>query len=599
MSPWVAVAALLAIGLVWLELRRPNRARLSSRILAALAVAAAMTALLLAPGGAGRLTVLTPGAPLTARSREGVPLDQVQSVASFAARHPVLRLAGWGLLSHEWPDTVRSQVGFERTALPFGITQLDPPTEVGVGERLVVRGAATLGQADSAWITLEDPAGPRDSALVTREAPEFLLGDRPRAPGPVPYRLRLRGPGLPEVAETLGVAVQEMPLPAVLILDASPSFETAFLKRWLGNRGARVTVRTEISRGRFRTERLNDAGGNIAQLTPAVLGRYDAMLADGGSVAALSPRERSALDRQVREQGLGLLITADVPALLARGTCGLVDGFSVGPIAAGVDSAGGQGEHRVAKPTWAEAPRRSRTGIEAEAASLKPGGVEALIRDESGRIVAGRRTAGGGWVALTLLRTPSRWILEGEPDLFATYWHTLLRAVARDTVTRVMIAAEGPIRADQPVTVTLRVPSTEFQPPMGPGSLGTWNSKPGVPSARVVAPSGGVDTLALAQDPFDPARWTGRYWPRTAGWHRLELRGKRIVPFRVTYPTEWMGLEASARLAATTARLAGVPGHAAAGGLAFLWLRPAMFAVLLTALSWLWVEPRLGVSRGG
>lgn len=598
MTIWLAGPALVAAALVWLEVRRPTRAHLPSRITAVLAAVAAIALLLLGRAGGGTVTVLTPGAPLAARSRDAITLEQVQSLASLAEHRSQLRLAGWGLLSHEWPDTTPGLVGFERAALPFGVTQLDLPTEITVGERLSIRGTVTLSGADGAWVILEDPAGPRDSARVTPEAPEFALNDRPRAPGPVGYRLLLRARGLPEVAETLGVAVRQLAPPAVLILDASPSFETAYLKRWLGERGARVTVRTAISRGLYRTERLNDRGGEIGSLTPALLGRFDAVLADGGSLAALSSGERSALDRQVREQGLGLLVTAEAPALLERGTCGLLNGFAVEPITGGGGSASGdKGDHRVARPAWSGAPRQSRTGIEAEGVTLKPG-IEPLIRDEAGRIVVGRRSAGSGRVALTLLRAPSRWMLEGEQDLFAAYWYTLLRAVERDTVTRIAIAAEGPARADHPVTLTLQVRSSEFEVPRGPGSVGTLNSELRTPHVSVTSPSGAVDTVPLAQDPFDRARWTGLYWPRTPGWHRLRLSAERSVPFRVSYPSEWIGLEASARLAASVPRFARVSRHGAPRDLALAWLRPALFAILVAALSWLWIEVGLG-GRGG
>ncbi len=596
---WLAAPALVAVVLVRLEFRRPGRAQLFSRVVAVLAAVAAITLLLLGRGGAGTATLLTPGAPLAARSRDAVTLNQIQSVATLAERRSEVRLAGWGLLAHEWPDTIHQLAGFDRAPLPFGVTQLDLPTEVAVGERLSVRGAVTLSGADAAWVILEDPAGPRDSVRVTRVSAGFALSDRPRAAGPVDYRLRLRAPGLPEMAETLGVAVRELAPPSVLVLDASPSFETAYLKHWLGDRGARVTVRTTISRGRYRTERLNDQGGEIGYLTPALLEQFDAVFADGGSLASLAPRERSVLNHQVREQGLGLLVTADAPGLLARGTCGLLSGFALEPLAGGGESVPGDGvEHRVARPAWTDAPRQSRTGIEAEAATLKPGGIEALIRDEAGRIVVASRRAGSGRVGLTLLRAPSRWILEGEPDLFAAYWRTLLLAVARDTVTRIAIAADGPVRADHPVSLTLQVRSSQFGVPGSPGSPGTWNSELRTPRVSVTSPTGVVDTVPLAQDPFDPIQWTGLYWPRTAGWHRLGLGADRSVPFRVSYPAEWTGLEASARLAASGPRFGREAGHRPSRDLALVWLQPALFAILVAALSWLWIEARIGGGRG-
>jgi hypothetical protein len=427
-------------------------------------------------------------------------------------------------------------------------------------------------------VILEDPGAPRDSVEVTAANGEFTLGDRPRAPGPIEYRLRIRGGTAPEIAETIGVAVRRVALPSILILDASPSFETVYLKHWLAERGAQVTIRTSISKGKYRTERLNDAPGQVDRLTDQVLGRYEVLLADGGSLAALSSPERSALDRAIRERGLGLLVTADVPWLLARGNCGLMNGVALDPIASSLGSGtGDQGDRRVARPILRDTPRRSRTGIEAEAASIRPAGIESLVTDEAGRMTAGWRKAGAGRIGLTLLRAPSRWVLEGEPDLFAGYWHAMLRAVSRDTTTRASVSADGPLRADHPVWLTLRNSRTQ-------------------PGAVIRAPGGESDTIPLAQDPFDPASWSGRYWPRTAGWHQLDLVGGRSIPFRVSAESEWIGLEASARLAATAPRVARQNGRMTTRDLARTWLGPLAFATLLLALSWLWIESRLGGS---
>ena len=586
MTAWLGAIALVAAGLAWLEYRRPNRANLVSRMIAVLVSVAAIIVLLNTRSGTGRVTLLTPGAPLAAHSREAVGLEQVQSLASLAAWQPVIRLAGWGLLPHEWPDEPPDVAGFERAELPYGFTQLDAPAETGVGERMVVRGTATLATADSGWVILEDPAAARDSMRVTAANGEFALSDRPRAPGAVSYRLRIRAAGAPELAETIGVAVKPVALPSVLILDASPSFETGYLKRWLGEHGARVTIRTAISRGKYRTERLNNSDGEVERLTAGVLSRYQAVLADGGSIAALSSAERSALETQVRERGLGLLITADGPGLLARGGCGLMNGFALDAISSSVAPAGGdKGDRRVARPVLKDGPRQSRIGIEAEAASIRPAGIEPVVNDEVGRMAAGWRRAASGRVGLTLLRAPSRWILEGESDLFATYWHALLRAVSRDTTTRVVLGADGPMRADHPVFITLET--------MGHWT-GTGNGERGTPATTVTSPGGEADTIPLAQDPFDPARWSGRYWPKRAGWHRLELPGGRAIPFRVSNAFEWIGLEASARLAASTPRVARMNERTTTRDLAREWLGPLAFASLLLALSWLWIESRLG-----
>jgi len=174
-------------------------------------------------------------------------------------------------------------------------------------------------------------------------------------------------------------------------------------------------------------------------------------------------------------------------------------------------------------------------------------------------------------------------MLEGESDLFAGYWSAMLSAVARDTVTRVAFEADGPLRADRPVTLALLAPDRSREPMAGGAKGG--------PRVAVLSPSGARDTIALARDPFDARRWTGRYWPRESGWHALELTGGRRVPFRVTSSGEWTGLEAKARLTATLAHLgqaSGAPTGSTPGG-----QRLVLFGLLILALTWLWVESRL------
>lgn len=566
MKPWLIPVLLAAAGLAWLEFRRPDARHRTGRIAAVLvAVAAFIVLLTLRPERRG-LTLLTPGAPVTARSRDAVTLEQAQTLANAGERRRPVRLVGWGLLAHEWPAEAAAVTSFEPAELPVGVVMLEQPAEVAVGEPLQVRGRVH-GAGAGGSLLLEDPAGPRDSATVSDAAPDFMLVDRPRAPGAVEYRLRLRLAGRPEVVETLSLSVRRATMPAVLVLDASPSFETATLKRWLADRGAAVTVRTRVSRDRFRTEMVNGAPA-VEKLAAATLAPFDAVLLDGGMLAVLPPGERAELERQVRERGLGLLLTADAPSVLSAGAAGVLGGYGVG------GTGQGSGERRLVRPAWAEAPRRSRTGIDAEPATLTGG--DPLLLDQGGGTLAATRHVGRGAVAVTLLRTPSRWLLENEADRYSAYWFALLGAITRDTLTRVTLSADGPLRPDHPVRVTL----TRVAP-----------DSSALPVVTIRAPDGRADTLALGQSPFDPATSTGRYWPRVAGWHRVELGGGRNVPFRVTAAGEWQGLEASARLTATRARVAGPGGNAERREPGAL-LGPLAFAALVLALTWLWVEGR-------
>lgn len=415
----------------------------------------------------------------------------------------------------------------------------DAPDAVTLGEPVVVRGSLKVTGATPVVVVLADPLGPVDSATVTATAPRFQLTGHPRAAGGVVYRLAVHGAGL-LFEDSLGVAVAPAHPPALLILDGSPSFETTYLKRWLAARGARLVLHTTLTRDRARVERVNEPGTGPLTLTPATLGRFDAVLADATALTLLSAAERRALQAAVEEQGLGLLLTAGLPDA------------AVLPLFAGLTVVGEDSvERRVARPAWEGMPRRSRVGIELAPGTLaRRAGIAPLVLDDAGRILAARRQAGAGAVAITLVRAPSRWRLEGDDDLFAAYWSLLLGAVARDTSTAVRLEGAAP-RADRRLDLTI-VSATR-------------------PAVSVRAPDGATEPLALAQDPFDPRQWHGTTWPREAGWHAIELTG-RSQPFLVHPAPRAAGVLAAEQPPRPRAVLG--------------------FLLLLAALTALWVESR-------
>ncbi|MDX2121668.1 MAG: hypothetical protein SF070_11515 [Gemmatimonadota bacterium] len=430
---------------------------------------------------------------------------------------------------------------------PGPLTALDLPDEVGLGEPIPVRGRATV--PDSGWVILEGPDGNRDSAVVNAATPWFQLAARSRAAGGAVYRLSLRAASGEVFADSFGISVRPDRPPTLLVLDGSPSFETAYLKRWLAARGGRLTVRTTFTRGRDRIERLNGAPAADGPLTPAMLGGFDAVLADSAALSALSPAERRALTDAIEADGLGLLLTSGTPSTITLAVFAVL----------AVDSPGGGAadEARTARLTWPHIPRRSRTGIEVAGTILRPRpGLAPLITDHAGGWLAARRNAGAGRVAVTLVRTPSRWALEGEQDLFAGYWDRLISAVARDTATRASIEGGAAPRVDHRAAVTL---------------IATARPE----AVSVAAPDGTLEPIALARDPVETRRWTGAYWPRQAGWHALRF-GAREVPFLVLEPPP--GAEGGR----------GVPTAPPTD-----WrLQVAIFSLLIGALSGLWLESR-------
>jgi hypothetical protein len=572
----LALFAAALLPMAWFEWRRDPRHRRGLRVVVSTLVVLCLLLLAALHGAPSARRILTPGAPVSARSREAIGLDRLASPALLwmGPTDRTVQLSGWGLLPDEWPDSVAQRIAFDPAPLPDGVVALDIPTEIGLGQRLVVSGQLNLTRHDSAWVILDDPAGPRDSVRVGGRSPRFEVGDWPRAVTGATYVLRVHEGTETIAADTLGVAVRETRPPAVLVIDGSPSFESTFLKRWLADRGGRVTVRTMISRDRYRVEesgpqmdpqmaQMKSQMTQMDRVSPAVLRSYDALLIDGSAIKAMGPKELSAIRNAVVNEGLGLLVTADIRS---AGAFELTKGL----VGEGMD--GMDGEDRSVKPQWRAAPRRSSLAIPAEPLSL---GGEVLVRDLQGRPIATVRSAGAGRIGATVLRTPSRWVLEGEEDLYAGYWQLLLGAIARDTVARVAIATDQPRLAHHPLSITVTLP--------GRGNR-SW------PAATVASPAGTIDTVPFVQDAIDPRQWRTTFWPTVAGWHMLQLAGGRAVPFRVNHPGEWKGLEASARLRATAAGLSRAAVASAITSRSPL--RLAVFLLIVGLLTWLWIEPR-------
>jgi hypothetical protein len=255
---------------------------------------------------------------------------------------------------------------------------------------------------------------------------------------------------------------------------------------------------------------------------------------------------RQLLDA-VHRDGLGLLLTASTAATP------LFSAFQALP----PDSAGL--EHRLARVSWSGMPRRAKTAVEVAPVPLRRrAGLIPLLQDESGAWLGAAQNLGEGRLAVSLLRTPSRWQLEGENDLFASYWSLLIGAVARDTATEVRIEGGTP-RADRRMEISLLTGSAR-------------------PELSAIAPGGAATPIPLARDPFDGRRWRGSLWPSEAGWHRLRL-AERTVPFLVLpAPPEQLPAGAEQDRPARTSI--------------------AAFLILLAALTILWAESRRRTTGG-
>ncbi len=572
-----AGAALLAAALAWLEIRRPDRRHRMARAGLVVLAVAALAALLRPPVIPGTrslpatVILATPGtipALLDAArdSAPGAPVawwpDSVADLDALRRKFPdaaSVVVTGWGLREAFWEGHGHLAIRHLPSAPPAGFSGLAWPRSLTLGATATITGGVE-GAAGPIMVGLHGPDGRVDSLSVLPDSgARFRFQILPGAAGRAEYVLT--APGM--APESLRLSVVQPRAPSVLVLESAPSFETTFLRRWLVPQGATIAIRTRVSRDRDRIERVNLDDVPLRPIRPELLARFDLVIADGGALGELGAAERRALEAAVRQEGLGLLVVPD-PAPAGREP---LFPFTLAPT--------GDPEERLVRPAWDDRSDRSTTAIPALPAELRVlAGQRALIRDPVGRVVAAATRVGNGRVATSLLLSPSRWQLEGEVGAFGGYWSLLFGAVARGGGERWSLVTDGPVVEQEAVALVL---TTEDPDPV----------------AVVHGPDGVPDTLGLAQDLADPARWWGRFWPRTPGWHGVTNRGGAAYHFDVGPPRESAN-EASARLEATARRATLSPVRLDEEPS----IRPAPlgpllpFLVLVTALGLLWAEGR-------
>lgn len=576
MTAWVVAASLAAL-LVGLEIRRPDRRRLLLRSGLVLLVVAALVLLLRPPmlpsqpGPHGVAVLLTPGADDAARgfladSLPGAPTlsspDSVADLGALQRRLPEAHtaiLAGWGLRASQLMRHGTLALRRHPTRQPPGMTRLEWTREVNLGNAASAYLRLEASDGDR-LVRFEGPGGERDSVQVPADsAGQVVFRVTPKSAGVARLLVAVEGAS----ADTLPVIVRRGTLPAVLILEGFPSFETTFLRRWLAGQGGSVAVRTTVSRGRDRVDRVNLPTLALRPLSPGLLDRFDLVLIDGPTLAGLGPSERRALASAVESGGLGLLVTPDS---LARRDPEFFP-FRLSPT--------GDIDDRLVRPLWPQRADRSTTAVPAAAESIDPSPtLQTLMRDPVGRILAAAIRRGSGRLATSVVVAPSRWMLEQESAAFGGYWSTLLQATAHSRGDRWSVLLDGPAVPGLPVTLVLQ-------------------SEHPSPVAIVLSPSGHTDTLGLVQDLTDPSRWWARFWPDLPGTYAVAREGEEPHPF-VVEPSTGTGREARSRLDATAwwSELSEA-GPAPEFRPVRRPLRPlGPFLLLLTSLGLLWGENR-------
>jgi hypothetical protein len=570
---WVATAvaaALIAGGA--LAIRRDGRPRRTARMAALGTGVVGILGLVAQPvrddSHAARHTIIleTPGPGArgaSVRLHEGNDWRLVADAPTLWRNRPDIRsieVRGEGLDAEDFRGYRGAINRFEPAPLMPGIVSAVWTRSLVVGAPWRVEARAVVPAGGR--LELSGPGGVEVDTDATRAAHGVTLTALPRAPGRFLYSLTVRDAHGAEVGhEILDVTVETPPPTRALVLLGAPSFDAQALLRWLRTAKVPFEARFEVSRDRSHVETFWPEGGApppASPLGPAALGKFDVVLIDGRSLAALAARERTLLDAAVG-QGLGLLVV-DTEVADERGL-----GLNSRVIA-------GAAEREVHLRWPGQAPLPALT-IPSREITPQPD-VTDWVTDGNGHILVARHRRAQGFVALSLLNGAYRLALESPAGDYASLWAHLLSAVVRPRTGAWLVVPTGPVIVDRPVDLTVIAPGP--RPP------------------RLVAADAGEET-ELPVAAMRRGEFRSRLWPRHEGWLRLATDGGSSAWIYVSGNGRWQRYREASRIAATRERAALPAGSGARTGPQHLpgpqW---PWYSLFLAGFGLLWLIERMG-----
>lgn len=503
--------------------------------------------------------------------------QRVPDLATALRQHPAatLTLVGAGLAARDRDALLPPDIRWQAAPEPRGWIALQAPADVAPGARFEV-----LAQARGAAKAKAELLDPADSVVDRTDVADdgrVQLSGIARAEGRSVFKLRLLDAD-GHVVDSVPVPQQTLPAaPLRLLVRASaPGPELKYLRRWAVDAGIRVQVQADTGAG------LSIGDGAVA-IDAASLTRSDLLLLDERSLVVLSAGQLAAV-RQALRDGLGVLVrSAGAPSASARqrlrdlglpvqgdgsshpvGLPGDGEGAILaarrGPLAAGTLPTG-----------YGEEADRSSHGAalpSLEALALQAPGGSALLHDRAGNAIGGWRAVGKGRIGLLPITDSWRWVLAGRDDRHGELWSD---AVA--TLARAQDSADA-LWSPQPIAWA-----------------GERQALCGVQAPLQAFNKRGDDVPLIVDGTASALRCAG-WWPREAGWQRLQ-HGDSVVWRYVFDPKDAPTLHRQVMIDATTRALAAstladasvvqpVPGSRWPWWLAF---------VLCASLLW-WLERR-------
>ncbi|WP_293309730.1 hypothetical protein [Pedobacter sp. UBA5917] len=529
----ILVALLLLGFLLYKEIKRPNKARLSWRILANF-IAIGCFVLLIVPikyethlqQHADEIILLTAGThPDSVANLKGkkyalpsVDLKNIKAItipdlSYFLKTNPNIQkldIYGYGLDPAALEKLKGYKLSFHPSANPNGIIAANWQGKLKTSDALTVQGTYQNTTNKTVKLLLKGLGKTADSTTIGAKSNKiFSFKTTPKQSGKAIYQLIALQQNDTLTKEPIPVQVGDQAPMKVLILASFPDFEYKFLKNWLYENQYPLAFRSQISKNKFASDFLNMDSLNLNQINASTLKKFDILIIDEDELAAISPNERASINVAVNS-GMGLLIRVSGPKALTT-LSGRFNRFESPALKDKPLNLSLIEDHSKFKPLPIE-----------QALFLKSGEHDqSIIADASGKTLVNSSISGAGKTLVSTLSSTYNWLLSGQKTDYASYWSKLLASAAkkRTESLTINILPQFPT-VNQKIRIITDLAASDK-----------------IPTLK-------MENIALSprQNMELPFQWDAFYWPQQSGWTNLQIN-QNIEPIYIYEKTDWQTLK--------------------------------------------------------
>jgi hypothetical protein len=431
--------------------------------------------------------------------------------------------------------------------MPEGIIAINLPRDVFEKQGATISG--TINSSKTGKLILSTAGEKIDSFEIIKQGVQsFTLRFTPKQPGNFLYTIEHNGKN-----DTVPIVVTKSKKLKILLLQESPTFESKYLKNFLGEQHPLV-ARYQLSKNKFRYEFSNLLDEKIDKLTLQSLSGFDLLIVDSDFLNILSSGEEKAIDASIKN-GLGLIVLAS-DKNVSSVKISSITGMKFLNYKSDTAKFALKGQH-----------------FTLPAVSLNLIGATVPVIKNQTRTLAGIKSKGLGKIGLQLLQETYQLQLQSDSLAYAKLWTQIIQQTSRIEMksSSVAITNAFPIYVNDPIHFDV---ISDSQHP-----------KSFLDSVRI----------PLNEDFYFDDLYHSKNWAGKTGWHTISMEGDSIPNyFYVSSDHSLKSLRTTNQIHNTLRKAGTGVTKETDSKTSFTEISPLIFLILfLAGVATLWLVPKL------